>query len=98
MVDFMETILQQLSAELEVTTEDGYTGTLQLDHTTVKVTVDGYATKTQALSATCGGMPLPAVMPMCPVEPSWRAMPGWRMTPISGARSSQTMPEPLALR
>ena len=49
--DDMETILQQLSAELEVTTEDGYTGTLQLDHTTVKVTVDGYATKTQALSA-----------------------------------------------
>lgn len=47
--DDMETILQQLSAELEVTTEDGYTGTLQLDHTTVKVTVDGYATKTQAL-------------------------------------------------
>ena len=47
----METILQQLSAELEVTTKDGYTGTLQLDHTTVKVTVDGYATKTQALSA-----------------------------------------------
>lgn len=43
--DDMETILQQLSAELEVTTEDGYTGTLQLDHTTVKVTVDGYATK-----------------------------------------------------
>ena len=28
--DDMETILQQLSAELEVTTEDGYTGTLQL--------------------------------------------------------------------
>ena len=49
--DDMETILQQLSAELEVTTEDGYTGTLQLDHTTVKVTVDGYATKTQSLSA-----------------------------------------------
>lgn len=47
----METILQQLNAELEVTTEDGYSGTLHLDHTTVKVTVDGYATKTQALSA-----------------------------------------------
>lgn len=49
--DDMETILQKLSAELEITTEDGYTGTLQLDHTTVKVTVDGYATKTQGLSA-----------------------------------------------
>ena len=47
----METILQQLDAELEVTTEDGYTGTLHLDHTTVKVTADGYATKTQSLSA-----------------------------------------------
>ena len=47
----METILQQLNAELEVTTEDGYTGILHLDHTTVKVTADGYATKTQALSA-----------------------------------------------
>ena len=47
----METILQQLNAELEVTTEDGYTGTLHLDHTTVKVTADGYATKTQSLSA-----------------------------------------------
>ena len=47
----LEKILQQLDAELEVTTEDGYTGTLQLDHTTVKVAVDGYATKTQALSA-----------------------------------------------
>ena len=47
----METILQQLDAELEVTTEDGYTGILHLDHTTVKVTADGYATKTQALSA-----------------------------------------------
>ena len=29
----METILQQLNAELEVTTEDGYTGILHLDHT-----------------------------------------------------------------
>ena len=47
----LEQILQQLDAELEVTTEDGYSGTLQLDHATVKVTVDGYATKTQALSA-----------------------------------------------
>ena len=32
-------------------TEDGYTGTLFLDHTTVKVTVDGYNTSTRNLSA-----------------------------------------------
>ena len=49
--DDMEEILQRLAAELEVTTEDGYTGTLALDHTSVKVAVDGYATKTKALSA-----------------------------------------------
>lgn len=47
----LETILGQLAPELEVTTEDGYSGTLRLDHTTVKVAADGYATKTQALSA-----------------------------------------------
>ena len=50
--DDMEQILQRLEAAMEVTTEDGYTGVLQLDHTTVKVTTDGYASKTQALSAT----------------------------------------------
>lgn len=48
----MEEILRRLEPTLEVTTEDGYTGLLQLDHTTVKVAADGYATKTQALSAT----------------------------------------------
>ena len=47
----MEAVLQQLDAELEVTTEDGYTGTLHLDHTTVQVTTDGYATKTGSVSA-----------------------------------------------
>ena len=40
----MEKILQSLEPQMEVTTEDGYTGTLTLDHTTVKVTADGYAT------------------------------------------------------
>ncbi len=50
--DDMEQILQRLEAAMEVTTEDGYTGVLQLDHTTVKVITDGYASKTQALSAT----------------------------------------------
>lgn len=47
----MESVLQQLDAEMEVTTEDGYTGTLHLDHTTVQVTTDGYATKKGTISA-----------------------------------------------
>ena len=50
--DKMESILQNLDAELEVTTEEGYSGTLRLDHTSVQVTVDGYGTKTRSLSAT----------------------------------------------
>ena len=50
--DRMDDILQRLDAEMEVTTEDGYTGTLRLDHTSVQVTVDGYASKTTSLSAT----------------------------------------------
>ena len=50
--DNMEKILQGLEAELEVTTEEGYTGVLRLDHTSVQVSTDGYATKTQSLSAT----------------------------------------------
>ena len=45
----MEEILQGLEAELEVTTEEGYTGVLRLDHTSVQVTTDGYATKTQPI-------------------------------------------------
>ena len=45
----MEKILQTLDAEIETVTEDGYTGKLHLDHTTVKVTTDGYATKTGTL-------------------------------------------------
>ena len=48
----MEQILQSLEPQMEVTTEDGYTGTLTLDHTTVKVAADGYATRTKDLSAT----------------------------------------------
>jgi len=47
----LEKILQNLDAEMEVTTEDGYAGTLRLDHTSVQVTTDGYATKTSTLSA-----------------------------------------------
>lgn len=48
----LEAILQKLDAEMEVTTEDGYVGVLRLDHTSVQVTTDGYATKTSTLSAT----------------------------------------------
>lgn len=48
----MEQILQRLDAQKEVTTEDGHTGVLILDHTSVKVTADGYGTKKRTLSAT----------------------------------------------
>lgn len=44
----MEKILQSLEPQMEVTTEDGYTGTLTLDHTTVKVAADGYANGTNS--------------------------------------------------
>ena len=47
----LEKVLKQLEGQKEVLTEDGYTGTLFLDHTTVKVTVDGYNTSTRNLSA-----------------------------------------------
>ena len=43
----MEKVLQQLDAEMDVTTEDGHNGTLRLDHTSVKIAADGYSTKTQ---------------------------------------------------
>lgn len=48
----LQKVLTKLDAEIEVATEDAYTGTLRLDHTSVKVTADGYATKTKALAAT----------------------------------------------
>ena len=47
----MEKILQSLEPQMEVTTEDGYTGTLTLNHTTVKVAADGYAIRGAVLSA-----------------------------------------------
>lgn len=47
----LETILQKLDGKLEVTTEDGYVGILRLDHTSVQVAANGYATKTSTLSA-----------------------------------------------
>ena len=52
----MEEILQGLEAELEVTTEEGYTGVLRLDHTSVQVTTDAMPPR-PSLS------PPPAVIP-----------------------------------
>lgn len=48
----LEEVLKRLDPELEITTEDGYTGTLALDYTSVTVEAAGYATKTRTLSAT----------------------------------------------
>lgn len=48
----LEEVLKRLDPELEAATEDGYTGTLALDYTSVAVEVAGYATKTRNLSAT----------------------------------------------
>lgn len=48
----MSEVLKKLDAQIEAETEDGYTGTLTLDHTSIKVEVKGYKTKTRSLSAT----------------------------------------------
>lgn len=48
----LEEVLKRLDPELEAATEDGYTGTLALDYTSVAVEAAGYATKTRNLSAT----------------------------------------------
>lgn len=48
----LEEVLKRLNPELEIATEDGYTGTLALDYTSVTVEAAGYATKTRTLSAT----------------------------------------------
>lgn len=48
----LEEVLKRLDPELEIATEDGYTGTLALDYTSVTVEAAGYATKTRTLSAT----------------------------------------------
>ncbi len=45
-------VLKRLDAQMEVTTENGHTGTLLLDHTSVKVEVKGYKTSSRNLSAT----------------------------------------------
>ena len=47
----MAAILKQLDGQREVTTEDGYTGVLLLDHTSVSVKAKGYNTSTRNLSA-----------------------------------------------
>ena len=50
--DNTEKILKKLDAEMSVTTEDGYSGTLRLDHTSVRVTAAGYASKDKTVTAT----------------------------------------------
>lgn len=47
----MAAVLKQLDAQREVATEDGYTGVLLLDHTSVSVKAKGYNTSTRNLSA-----------------------------------------------
>ena len=47
----MAAVLKQLDAQREVTTDDGYTGVLILDHKSVEITVKGYNTSTKNLSA-----------------------------------------------
>ena len=48
----MAAVLKQLDAQREVETEDGYSGVLLLDHTSVSVKAKGYQTSTKNLSAT----------------------------------------------
>ena len=48
----LSAILKQLDPHREVTTEDGYTGLLALDYTSVTVEAKGYKTSTKSLSAT----------------------------------------------
>lgn len=44
-------VLKQLDGQREITTEDGYTGLLVLDHTSIEIAVKGYNTSTRNLSA-----------------------------------------------
>lgn len=50
--DNTEKILRKLDAAMDVTTDDGYSGTLHLDHTSVTVDAAGYATRNHSLTAT----------------------------------------------
>ena len=45
-------VLKLLDGQMEITTEDGYTGVLLLDHTSITVEVKGYKTSTRNLKAT----------------------------------------------
>lgn len=48
----MAEIIKVLEPELEISTEDGYTGVLALDYTTIAVEAAGYKTSSRAVSAT----------------------------------------------
>lgn len=48
----MAEILRLLEPTLEVSTEDGYTGVLSLDHTSIAVEAAGYKTSSRTVSAT----------------------------------------------
>ena len=48
----MAAIIQQLEPALEVTTEDGYTGTLAPDYPSITVEADGYKTSSHTVTAT----------------------------------------------
>ena len=48
----MAEIIKVLEPELEISTEDGYTGILALDYTTIAVEAAGYKTSSRAVSAT----------------------------------------------
>lgn len=48
----MAEILKLLASELEVSTEDGYSGVLVLDHTSIKVEAAGYKSRSYDVSAT----------------------------------------------
>lgn len=48
----MAEILKLLKPELEISTDDGYTGILTLDHTSIAVEVAGYKTSNRTVSAT----------------------------------------------
>lgn len=48
----MAEILQLLEPELEITTEDGYTGTLTPDYPSIQVEASGYGTSSRTVSAT----------------------------------------------
>ena len=48
----MAEILKLLEPELEISTDDGYTGILTLDHTSISVEAAGYKTSSRTVSAT----------------------------------------------